>query len=442
MPVYYYIVYTFRDILDICCAILLIAIFYRFRFLFTLKSGLIFWLTYLLVSVFSAWLIPVSESSPILQLAAFPFIYLKTPIFIIALCKRRQVSIFITVMLYETTLDILTQTVIFLANLNSHEINYIRQFRFNIVDCLFRLPFLILLFALNKRIIGKNISKNVSPPSTNTLLLMLLSLFCAGLMESRVLIHNQGFEQVVLLSLVILLFILIISLFLENRNKQYAEDIVDLLTHQIEMQIEHYKKLNEQDVELRKFKHDYQNLLLGLQVILEANDISQALDYIENVKSLIPESSRTFDSGNYIADALLNAKSEDAAKHQTQLSFEGFIPTMNIVMTDLCVILSNSLDNAIEACAKIDGEKKIKIESKIENGFWFINIENPVKNPVTIYNNSVYTTKEDSTKHGFGLYNIDRIIQKRGGQVNLSCNDNVFVFDAALKLNSSDTVII
>jgi sensor histidine kinase YesM len=96
------------------------------------------------------------------------------------------------------------------------------------------------------------------------------------------------------------------------------------------------------------------------------------------------------------------------------------------------------LDNAIEACAKINGEKTIDIVSEIKNNIWFLTIKNPVLRRVTIHNNVIITTKSDTSMHGFGLQNINQIVKHVGGRLNLSCSDKLFTLDVRIKLAASD----
>jgi len=435
----YYSIYLLQDLLDAGCALLLIALLYQERFHLWTKSRAPLVALFSFLSLFSAWTVANLTGEPIYMLLIFPLVYMKVPAFFIYLCKRNRASILMSLVVYEVVIDILAQTTIYLTQSGAQGLGYVRQARFDIVNCAWRLILFCLLFLVEKRVIGKNLGKNIVPPQKRILLLVLFSLLCIAMMESNIFSQEDFPELARFLSviLVALMMVLVSSLLLINRNNQLAKKIVGLLTKQVETQIDHYKELSSFDNELRSFRHDYKNMLLCLRILIEANETEQALEYIENVHAMAPEREQAFDSGNYIADALLNAKNKDAAKHNARITFDGFIPTMNINTVDLCVILSNALDNAIEACSKIGGEKSISIESKIENRFWFINIQNPSPSQVLVIGNSIKTSKDDKELHGYGLNNIERVIQRCGGKLNLSCANGVFVFDAALKLDYS-----
>ena len=87
-----------------------------------------------------------------------------------------------------------------------------------------------------------------------------------------------------------------------------------------------------------------------------------------------------------IVDALLNDKSEKAQKAHAKLEFKGFVPTMGITKADLCIIMANAIDNAIESCAKDYNEtiKSININADFKQGYFFLKISNPMFETVKI----------------------------------------------------------
>ena len=107
------------------------------------------------------------------------------------------------------------------------------------------------------------------------------------------------------------------------------------------------------------------------------------------------------------------------------------IPRQGLSPTDLCVILGNTLDNAIEACQALSAneQKTIVVTSEYRSGFWFLKIHNPIAKSVAIHNNHVATTKANKTLHGFGLYSLHSVVQRYDGEVRLSSTDDCFTVD-------------
>lgn len=211
----------------------------------------------------------------------------------------------------------------------------------------------------------------------------------------------------------------------------YHKNLSKNFKKQIEAQAEHYKKLAESNFELRRFRHDYKNINIGVSKLIECGNTTEALemlnDYNEQIKSTT-KSLIKFDTGNGIVDALLTEKQEKATTVNTVITFKGAITSELISPTDLCVIFGNTLDNAIEACEKISLEtkKEISINCNCNCGFMFLTISNPVVENISIHNNSIKTSKKDTSNHGFGLYSLKKIIQKYNGEFSLSCNNNLF----------------
>ena len=133
---------------------------------------------------------------------------------------------------------------------------------------------------------------------------------------------------------------------------------------------------------------------------------------------------------------MLADKQKKAEPNNIKIDFNGAIPTEAITPTDLCVIFGNTIDNAMEACEKLNdnSDKTIKVECKCNSGFMFLNMSNPVDKKVSIKNNSIKTTKTNSALHGFGLYSLNKVIKKHDGEIKLSCDDNIFVLDISLCL--------
>ena len=109
---------------------------------------------------------------------------------------------------------------------------------------------------------------------------------------------------------------------------------------------------------------------------------------------------------------------------------------------DLVTLLTNLLDNAIEACEKLDpkispSNKTIQFKMVIEDSQLIISVRNPVIKPVQIINNTIVTSKKNPAYHGIGLLNVDTVVRKHNGTSVLKCEDGWFSFAAMLALSNS-----
>ena len=192
--------------------------------------------------------------------------------------------------------------------------------------------------------------------------------------------------------------------------------------------------------ELRKFRHDYKNKMTVLAKMLKDNNMETAIELIDSFNLGIKEATTNillFDTGNEIADAMLQEKQNLIKDKNIEISFSGAISKNYIKPNDLCIILGNALDNAIEACEKApkDTNCSITIESVCNNGFMFLKIQNPVFENVEIKNNHISTTKKGKYLHGYGLASIRDTISKYDGTMSLACDNDMFILEIDLSLN-------
>lgn len=203
---------------------------------------------------------------------------------------------------------------------------------------------------------------------------------------------------------------------------------------QLDEQHSNYENMLTGDQELRQFRHDYKNHIIAVTAFLNAGKTEEAAEYLEVIKVQSGVQKRKFSTGSFVADAVLNNKISLAEELEIKMSFNGVIPENAIAHSDICTILGNLIDNAIEALKTYTGEKYINIETYSRESFFIISVTNPVNKPVEIKNNRIRTTKSDTKNHGIGLRNIERIAEKYDGRLRLSCDSKEFTADIYLKL--------
>ena len=302
--------------------------------------------------------------------------------------------------------------------------------------CICIFVFLTLKLLVKKH---KNFLFQVATIPKRIYILILLSLvFSGGLIEFQLTIANaqvQSATNRIFTIITIFLLIFIIGALVFNCiSRAYFENVSSILEKQVNEQVDYYKKIDKIDKELRNFRHDYKNHMICVQSLLDAKEYDEAREYIQGITLHKTILSRGFSSGNSIVDVLLSDKAECAEKIGAEIQFEGVIYE-NIPPADLCTILSNAIDNAIEACEKIksDEQKVISVKCVYIKHIQFIDITNPVAVDVKIFNNAVETSKSDKNIHGIGLYNIRRTLMKYDGDFEISCKDKTFVMSMAFK---------
>ena len=114
---------------------------------------------------------------------------------------------------------------------------------------------------------------------------------------------------------------------------------------------------------------------------------------------------------------------------------------MKINDSDLCILLFNVLDNALEAAVQVPPPKnrEIVFSIRLTQGFLAIDCENTyIGEPRTDGHGNFYSTKDDSSKHGFGLSQIRRTVDKYHGILDISYTDDLFKVQAALKIKTEN----
>ncbi len=169
--------------------------------------------------------------------------------------------------------------------------------------------------------------------------------------------------------------------------------------------------------------------------MINSNQHKEALEYIERINSEISLSTKLFNTGHKIADTILDEKQR--IYKDIIIKFEGNIPDF-IDNVDLCIVLGNAVDNAIEACEKLCGtDKIIDMTANFQQSHFILIIKNPVSKDFIINGSFPKTTKENPLKHGFGLSNIKRIVDKYEGDMSIETDNGIFTLYLALKVTSS-----
>ena len=204
------------------------------------------------------------------------------------------------------------------------------------------------------------------------------------------------------------------------------------ILQQMELQKEFGEKTIVGDEALRQFRHDYRNHMIVVNAYLQSGRVDEASAYLAAINSSLGNAMNKLVTGNFVADAILNHKAVTAAKDAITLTFDGAIPGEGIANEDLCTILANLLDNAIEACRKLPAaaEKKIKVKGTGLNETFLLHVENPTVLTVV----PAKTTKRDSRNHGIGLRNVTRVAKRYDGALSCSVDSGIFSADVRLCL--------
>lgn len=195
----------------------------------------------------------------------------------------------------------------------------------------------------------------------------------------------------------------------------------------------YYKKINEEKDKVRSLHHDIKNHMICIKNLYETENIDKILEYINSMEVNISDYRKLdqdFNTGNMVLDSILREKKiiciEKAIDFYVDMDFS---KSDFIDMVDICTIFSNLIDNAIEACDKINDTntpKKIILKSKYIDEFCIILVENTKINEIKKSKNLFLTSKKNSYMHGIGLNNVVKTVEKYFGQTNFNHYKNTF----------------
>lgn len=262
---------------------------------------------------------------------------------------------------------------------------------------------------------------------TSILILLLLYL---SIFESTS--NNQKIMLVFSISGIILLNITIYTLLIQLGKKQKAVLENTLIKQEYYHQKEFTSALKDQYDQLQKMRHDFSNTLLVIQTL----NNEQKHDSINNyITKYIEENKNTLKfvtTNNDYVNAVINSKIALAKKNNINVVFNIYTEIPDINQVDLCNLLNNMFDNAIEACEKCIDNKEISLEIRCDKMSLNFFIKNSIPYSVYSFNPELDTDKKDRKYHGFGTKIIKDIAVKHHGYADFYEESGMFCCNVIL----------
>ena len=248
------------------------------------------------------------------------------------------------------------------------------------------------------------------------------------------LVYGQYINRMILIIVGLLLLDVVIGgllIVLVNQKRKSIES--NYLKKTIDMQKEAYEVLLEGYSTHRKLSHDIKNALYAFRELIEQGDVESLKQSVEQTISDLLEDKNTRISNVNMWTAILEYKRKEAENKNIQMDCN--VSTgdySNISGTDLCIVLGNLLDNAIEAEEKEIENKQIVVRVAENFGIIYISVKNHIAKSVLKNNTNLKTTKNHKIEHGFGLRSVHEIAKKYNGSVFIDENENYFTVELML----------
>lgn len=217
----------------------------------------------------------------------------------------------------------------------------------------------------------------------------------------------------------------------QDSTERLKENV--LLSQQMEIQTDNIVALEKSYRAQRRATHEFKNQLQAISDLLTLGEIDEAKKYIQTIQG--QQTTRIFcvNSHHPIIDAVLNHKYQTAREHGIDVQIKvNDLSGVALETDQLVVLLSNLLDNAIEGCCRVDGERNLYC-SMVAGDDLLLSVRN-TSQPVTIWNNTIATSKKSKINHGYGLSQVQSILGQLHAEYAFDYQDGWFTFVAEIPL--------
>lgn len=215
-----------------------------------------------------------------------------------------------------------------------------------------------------------------------------------------------------------------ITKYFEKKNMEYQNML-------LEKQVQEVQNIY---TTMRGWRHDYHNHLQAMKAYVKMGKIEKLNDYLELLEQDLDNVNQLIESGNVNLDAILNSKISLALKNGIEVDYKAVCPArLAISDIDLCALIGNLLDNAVEACETLtDGKPFIRLYIGIVKKQLYISVTNTTGERVRKMDYEYITRKRGN--HGHGLKRINMVVEKYQGYINRQNEPGVFVTEIMLPL--------
>lgn len=241
-------------------------------------------------------------------------------------------------------------------------------------------------------------------------------------------------EQVLVLIVFNIIVVTIVFMFNIYRLLRFSRQLTEnrLKTQYMEMQLQQNENMNILSSNLRGLRHDMNNHIGIIYGLLDTKQFNKLKNYLNGLYENLQEANDIIIVNNEILSIILNNKKHLATEMRIQLVT--WIEVKDFVLTEIeiCSLIGNILDNAIEATEKvpidaIDIEREIKFVCVEKEEGWYIDCKNPFVEVPMITEEGLITTKKNKESHGIGSRTMQDIIKKYNGRLEYSTEGNNFI---------------
>lgn len=214
-----------------------------------------------------------------------------------------------------------------------------------------------------------------------------------------------------------------------------------IAVYQRELIKTHYAEVESMYRKMRGWRHDYRNHIQTMKTYAQKGDMDSIIRYLDMLDMDLKTVDTVIKTGNPMTDAILNSKITLAKDKKINVKADANIPcVLSISELELCSIIGNLFDNAIEASLRLPEEKRIirvYMEVKETNRLYisFTNLTSGMKLQKIM--GRYKSTK--GAEHGLGLGRIDTIVKRLGGYISRNSEDGAFTTEILIPLTEEQS---
>lgn len=182
----------------------------------------------------------------------------------------------------------------------------------------------------------------------------------------------------------------------------------------------------------RRLTHEFTNHIAALDALLRQGDLTGAQEYLSSVSKVVAAGTTILDTHNPLLDSLLSRKYEEAAQQGVELYFDLCdLKDLPFCGTDLVIVISNLLDNAIRAAAQAK-PPEVYLRARRNEEEYLISVRNRVQKDLELVDGELPRSTKAEPGHGMGLVNVREVLDRCRCEYTLSCRDRWFRFTCAV----------
>lgn len=195
----------------------------------------------------------------------------------------------------------------------------------------------------------------------------------------------------------------------------------------------HFQEVDNMYRQIRGWRHDYRNHIQAMKAYAAEENWDAIKDYLNLLDKDLNTVDTVIKTGNAMTDAILNSKINLARSKDIAVKTDAHIPyELKIAELDLCVIIGNLFDNAIEASLEVPKEQRlIRVYMDMKGTQLYISFTNFCAGKKKVKVNGRFLTTKGENR-GLGLIRIDEIIERQGGYLSRNSEDGAFTTEILL----------